>query len=450
MEKRVPGGDSSPGTRLRHDNGLPDGSLSAVTDPMIELSWIKQINRAMALGTAWQCVRLDSSGHPTRTPAFPHRVIFSVSVPIKGQSHFLRAALESLRCQSNRVEVAALDASPDDSVQEVLRDYEDLVSYGYHRGDEGQAAAIQEGWDNTRGEIVAWLNADDCYFPGSLARVGAVFESRPDVDVVFGHAVNLDAGGAFLSYFPAAPDNVSLIRTENGICQPACFVRRSAMERVGGLSTSLHYVMDWDFWVRLYNNGSRFHFLATPLAAVTQHPQTKTLSGAALRYQEIGDLLALSAPRAERMLSLARIRCHDILNRPPQGAAALLRPLALVAASLDWRLRKPREQPVLFGIEVGTQRVSGECIVQFPRYAPGHPASALIVLADVPVTLHAEIAGTSLVLEPRGTEVAHFAGREITAQVIGGELPVPLGTPDVSIRLRGNPGWRLIAARLSA
>ena len=385
--------------------------------------------------------------HP-HSPPFLSPVIFSVSVPIKGQSHFLRAAVESIRCQSSAVELAVLDATTDHSVQEILRDYADLISYGYHRADGGQAVAIQEGWDSTRGEIVSWLNADDCYFPGALPRVEAAFRSQPEVDVVFGHAVNLDAEGAFLSYFPAAADNVRLIQTENGICQPACFVRRRAMERVGGLNTNLHYVMDWDFWVRLYESGSRFLFLDTPLAAVTQHPLTKTLSGAALRYREIADLLEPNMPGAERMLSMARMRCHDFLNRPERGMGAMFRPLALVAASLDWRLRKPRQQPVLFGIEVGTQRVSGECVVQFPRYFPAHPATELEVLTDAPMALQAETSGVSFMLEPRGPEVTRFAGRDFTAHVMGAHLPAPITGPEILIRVRGTMSWRLISARL--
>jgi hypothetical protein len=75
-------------------------------------------------------------------------LIFSISVPVYGHAEFLPHTLESIRCQSAKVELAVLDATPDDSVQKVLSTYADMIDYAYHREDDGQAAAIQEGWEN--------------------------------------------------------------------------------------------------------------------------------------------------------------------------------------------------------------------------------------------------------------------------------------------------------------
>ena len=71
--------------------------------------------------------------------------VFSVSVPVRGQADLLPTALESLRHQSVPIELAVLDATPDDSAQAVLEPYRDMVRYGYHRRDAGQAAASAPG-----------------------------------------------------------------------------------------------------------------------------------------------------------------------------------------------------------------------------------------------------------------------------------------------------------------
>jgi len=112
-------------------------------------------------------------------------------MPVRDHVDFLDTALRSLEAQQAALQVAVLDASDGDRVQDVVRGRRVAVAYGYHRADAGQAAAIQEGWNNTHGQIVAWLNADDYYFPGALDRVAAVFDAQPDVDVVFGHAVHV-------------------------------------------------------------------------------------------------------------------------------------------------------------------------------------------------------------------------------------------------------------------
>lgn len=218
---------------------------------------------------------------------------FSISTPVFKQAEFIATALESLRCQTMPFELAVLDATPDNSVQNILKKYSDIITYQYHHADDGQAAAIQEGWNNTQGEIVAWLNADDYYSPDTLAKVAEIFRSRLDIDVVYGHAAYVDAAGNFQQYFPAISDNPALLPRNCIICQPSCFVRRAAMERIGGLNTQLHYVMDWDLWVRLYTAGYKFYFLDAVLSVVRIYPTTKTLSGSKKRFQEIDAILKL-------------------------------------------------------------------------------------------------------------------------------------------------------------
>jgi glycosyltransferase involved in cell wall biosynthesis len=105
--------------------------------------------------------------------------MFSISIPNYNQAEYLGTALESIRSQSVAVQLAVLDASAEDSAQSVLTPYRDMVHYAYHHSDAGQAAAIQEGWNNTSGDIVGWLNADDYYFPYALAKVKHTFLGNP-------------------------------------------------------------------------------------------------------------------------------------------------------------------------------------------------------------------------------------------------------------------------------
>ena len=67
--------------------------------------------------------------------------------------------------------------------------------------DGGQAAAIKKGKASIPGDIVAWLNADDYYFPSALKKVSSVFEKNPHVDVVYGDAVHVTADGWFFILF---------------------------------------------------------------------------------------------------------------------------------------------------------------------------------------------------------------------------------------------------------
>ena len=213
---------------------------------------------------------------------------FAVVIPNLNQSQFLRTALESLRYQSVPLEIAVMDGGSTDNFGEVVEKYSDIITYLRSERDQGQAAAIREGKDIISGEIVAWLNADDYYFPGALQKVADCFEEDPELDVVYGDAVHVSPEGFFLSYFPPIQEfNANDLTLTCFICQPACFVRRSAYERLGGINADLHYTMDWDLWCRLSNSGVKFCYLHEVLAAVRYYPGTKTLSRNWKRYMEI-------------------------------------------------------------------------------------------------------------------------------------------------------------------
>jgi glycosyltransferase involved in cell wall biosynthesis len=213
---------------------------------------------------------------------------FAIVIPNLNQSRYLSSALESLRHQSTTFNLAIMDGGSTDNFKEVIDRYSDLITFLRSAPDAGQTAAIKEGKAAVSGDIVAWLNADDYYFPETLDSVANCFETHPDIDVVYGDAIHVSPEGMFLSYFPLSQDfDANDLTRTCFICQPACFVRRAAYERAGGLDPELHYTMDWDLWCRLSDSGAKFLYLPEVLAAVRFYPGTKTLSGDLRRYKEI-------------------------------------------------------------------------------------------------------------------------------------------------------------------
>lgn len=369
---------------------------------------------------------------------------FSISVPVYRQAAFLPSALRSIRAQKASVELAVLDASPDAAVEQVLQEFQGIVAYGYHRADAGQAAAIQEGWAHTRGEVVAWLNADDYYFPDTLARVAAVFRAGPEVDVVYGHAVHVSVDGAFQMYFPAIDRDIGAVTRSCMVCQPACFVRRRAMDRVGGLDATLHYTMDWDLWLRLYRAGCKFRFLDAPLAAVRIHPATKTLSGSAARYREIRRLLRAGEVSWPRRIAIETgFRYYDLRHRR-RGLLAGAAYRILAAAAEARRAATRRARLRINGLECWTNRVEDECVVELPWYDAEPPRSVTLV-TDRVAGLSLVCNGQPAMLQNRGTVTTTFLGEQIVGQ--GHRAALAPGTlPTLSFRVAARGGaWRLLS-----
>lgn len=89
---------------------------------------------------------------------------FAIVIPNLNQSHFLPEALESLRHQTSKFELAVMDGGSVDEFDRIVQRYTDIITYLHSAPDAGQADAIQRGKYIINGDIVAWLNADDYYF----------------------------------------------------------------------------------------------------------------------------------------------------------------------------------------------------------------------------------------------------------------------------------------------
>jgi glycosyltransferase involved in cell wall biosynthesis len=301
-------------------------------------------------------------------------VTFAIVIPNLNQSHFLSSALESLRFQSAKFNLAVMDGGSTDNFREIADEYSELITFMRSGPDGGQAAAIREGKTKIPGDIVSWLNADDYYFPHALDKVASCFEKDPDLDVVYGEAIHVNPQGFFLSYFPPIQGFDAEEITKNCfICQPACFVRRSAYESVGGVDPELQYTMDWDLWCRLSASGAKFQYLPEVLAAVRYYQGTKTLSGDKRRYREIYRIEKTYGKRRLRISFLGGLYYSLTFKKEKTFAENLFFILFDVLTKLKNTYHKifdpdDPSNSLLYGFRRWHPVVEGSCIIQIPWY----------------------------------------------------------------------------------
>lgn len=102
----------------------------------------------------------------------------------------------------------------------------------FEEKDNGMYDAINRGFRRAGGEILAWLNCDEQYLPGALARVSSFFRAHPGVDVVFGDALLVSESGGLLSYRRTILPSLLHVRLSHlNTLSCATFVRRSVVER---------------------------------------------------------------------------------------------------------------------------------------------------------------------------------------------------------------------------
>jgi len=211
----------------------------------------------------------------------------TVVTPSYNQARFLKETLESIRAQHPDVhEHFVFDGGSTDASAEIIRAHEAHLACWESAKDNGQADAIAKGFARATGDILCWLNSDDVFLPGALARVRAAFACHPDWDVLTAWHVQMDAGSRVLAAWRMPAESEALARAGvMHVCQQTCFFRRALYERVGGLDTALHCVMDRDLWLRFFRAGAVWGHIPAYLAGFRQHAETKNATWTA-KYEE--------------------------------------------------------------------------------------------------------------------------------------------------------------------
>jgi len=217
----------------------------------------------------------------------------SVVTPSYQQGQFIERTLQSVAIQSApglEIEHVVFDGGSTDNTVEILKRFSPPVRW-VSKKDKGQTDAVNQGIRATDGEIIAWLNSDDIYYPGVLARVVDYFNSYPEIDVVYGMADHIDTEDHAFESYPTEHWNFERFKDTCYICQPALFFRRRVVKAHGLLDESLNYCMDYEYWLRLGINGARFAYMEEKLAGSRLYAENKTLASAEAVHIEINNML---------------------------------------------------------------------------------------------------------------------------------------------------------------
>jgi len=214
----------------------------------------------------------------------------SVVTPSYNQGQFIERTLQSVASQTGaEIEHVVFDGGSNDSTVSVLEAFKPPVQW-VSKKDRGQTDAVNQGIRATDGEIIGWLNSDDVYYPGAIAKVVAYFEQHPEVDVVYGLADHIDLEDRAFEEYPTEEWNLERLKETCFICQPALFFRRRVVEQHGLLDESLNYCMDYGYWLRLGKAGVRFALLREKLAGSRLYADNKTLGARIKVHAEINDM----------------------------------------------------------------------------------------------------------------------------------------------------------------
>jgi glycosyltransferase involved in cell wall biosynthesis len=199
----------------------------------------------------------------------------SIVTPTYNSAAYIRETMESIHNQSYKnIEHIVMDGLSKDNTVAIVNEF---PARCVSEKDKGQSDALNKGFRQVTGDILAWQNADDLYCPGAFQTVVDFFESHPDVDIVYGYYQLIDQDSKWIcDVFPIQWNEWLFVHGRFCPPQPTAFWRKRVYDAVGDLNVNLHYCMDVDFYSRVVNKGFKFHRLPVMMGQFRVHQDSKT------------------------------------------------------------------------------------------------------------------------------------------------------------------------------
>ncbi|MBN2256476.1 MAG: glycosyltransferase [Anaerolineaceae bacterium] len=194
--------------------------------------------------------------------------LVSIVTPSRNQARFLEDTMKSVISQDYpRIEYLVIDGNSSDGSRKIIQKYQKELTYWVSEPDQGQTDAINKGFSHASGDILAWLNSDDAYLPGTVTRAVDYLNTHPEVGMVYGDALYIDECGRVIGKFPARQTNYNRLRQGFvHIPQQSAFFRTALWKQVGPLDPGFYFAMDYDLWVRI-----------SRISTIAYHPETWSL-----------------------------------------------------------------------------------------------------------------------------------------------------------------------------
>jgi len=203
---------------------------------------------------------------------------FSIITPSYNQAEFLEETILSVLNQRYEpLEYMIIDGGSSDHSVDIIKKYEHRLAYWVSEKDRGQVDAINKGIRRATGDVVAFINSDDVYFPGTFSAVASHFENHPESDWVCGDTVMFGEGNDTELVQTVVPRSAAqCLAWAYKAAQPGHFWKRELVQ--AGFDEKWPYDFDHDMYVRLLLQGHRCDHLPLPVAGYRLHPASKTVA----------------------------------------------------------------------------------------------------------------------------------------------------------------------------
>jgi glycosyltransferase involved in cell wall biosynthesis len=182
--------------------------------------------------------------------------LVSIVITCYNYGRYLRESLASALAQTYaRTEIVVVDDGSTDETAEVVKEF---LAHGrlvsIRQENAGQARSKNAGIRASKGDFIAFLDADDRWMPEKIEKQMKLFD-RKAVGVAYTGRNFIDGSGASVIREGGAKMRSGWVTkhlfVDNFVPFSSSMVRRECLEDVGVFDPSLRMAIDWDLWLRM-------------------------------------------------------------------------------------------------------------------------------------------------------------------------------------------------------
>lgn len=204
--------------------------------------------------------------------------LFTIVIANYNHGKFIEEAILSVINQSYKnYELIIIDGGSTDNSVEVIKKYENKISWWVSEKDSGQSEAFNKGFKRATGQFLFWLNADDILLPNSLKEADNVISKNKEVEWVSANTVFFDVNGIVIKCTNGPSwSNFLFKNAPITVYGPTTIFSKKIFDEVGGFDESLRFGMDTDLWFRFKKLGHKFVKSQTYFWGFRIHKDSKT------------------------------------------------------------------------------------------------------------------------------------------------------------------------------
>lgn len=253
---------------------------------------------------------------------------FTIGIVTWNQARYLDAAIDSALAQAETwddFEIVVVDDGSDDDTPQRLAARREPRLRAVRTAHTNEPTARNRALAEARGRWIVWLDSDDLLEPGTLAAYAARIARWPDLSVLYGELIAIDADGREFQRLTSEnlaghPHLLARMFVRNALPNPGTCVNREAALAAGGYDESLTRSCDYDLWTRIAARGGRFQHVGTTVARYRWHGANLSANGEATRLTDLRVMNKLLGAHDLRAL------CSDLpWHREEEATVAAIR-----------------------------------------------------------------------------------------------------------------------------